>query len=108
VVANPAPRLPSRTGFPPVPNATWEEMPSDEEMVQVEVLLAELLELKGRNMTATAVALSYSKRSTQLIQERVHPGYGYSGRDDPTWVMNRKVPRTEVVSRVTFIVSREV
>jgi hypothetical protein len=105
---NPAPRLPSRTGFLPVPNATWEEKPSDEEMVQVEVLLAELLELKARKLAGATVTLSSSKRVTQSIQERVHPGYEYSGWDDPTRVMNCKVVRKEAASRVAFIVRKEV
>jgi hypothetical protein len=54
-VVNPAPRL---------PNATWEEKPSNEEIVQVEVLPAKLLELKARKLTGAAVALSFSKRLT--------------------------------------------
>ncbi|RLM92417.1 hypothetical protein C2845_PM08G13010 [Panicum miliaceum] len=80
VVVNLAPGFLFRTGFPPVPNATWEVKPSNEEMAQL----------------------------TQPIQERVHQGYEYSGRDDPTRVMNRKVPRTEAASRVAFIISGEV
>jgi hypothetical protein len=50
VVANLVPGLPSETGFLSVPNTTWEEKPSDEEMVQVEVLLAQLLELKATKL----------------------------------------------------------
>jgi hypothetical protein len=64
-----------------VPNAKWEEKPFEEEMVQVEFLLAELLELKAGRLTRATVALSFSKRLTQPIQERVHTGYEYSGWD---------------------------
>ncbi|RLM73982.1 hypothetical protein C2845_PM15G01440 [Panicum miliaceum] len=42
VVANPSPGLPPYTVLPPVPNAKWEEKLTEEEMVEVEVLLAEL------------------------------------------------------------------
>jgi hypothetical protein len=55
MVANPAPSLPPWTGLPPVPNAKWEEKPSEEEMVQVEFLLAKLLELKARRLTGAAL-----------------------------------------------------
>jgi hypothetical protein len=67
-------------------------------MVQVEILLAELLELKARKLTRAAATLSFSKWLTQLIQERVHPSYEYSGCDDLTRVMNCKVPHVEAVS----------
>ncbi|RLN39153.1 retrotransposon protein, putative, unclassified [Panicum miliaceum] len=86
VVANPTPSLPPRTGLPPMLNAKWEEKPTNEKMVEVEVLLAELQKLKAEKLTGAAVALSFAKRLTQPIQERVHTGYEYSGRDDPTRV----------------------
>ncbi|RLN35043.1 hypothetical protein C2845_PM03G32060 [Panicum miliaceum] len=105
VVANLAPGLPPRTGFPPVLNARWEEKPTEEEMVEVEVLLAELQKLKADKLTGAALALSFPKRLTQPIQERVHPGYEYSGREDPTCGQNRKVSRGEAHRRVTLIVS---
>jgi hypothetical protein len=46
----------------------------------VRTLLAELLELKAKELTGATVALSFSKRLTQLIQDRFHPGYEYSSR----------------------------
>ncbi|RLM69520.1 hypothetical protein C2845_PM17G09620 [Panicum miliaceum] len=64
VVANPAPGFPPRTGLPPVLNARWEEKPTDEEMVEVEVLLAELQKLKAEKLTGAAVALLFRKRLT--------------------------------------------
>ncbi|RLN29221.1 orf3 [Panicum miliaceum] len=42
VVANTAPGLPPRIVLPPVLNTRWEEKPTDEEMEEVQVLLAEL------------------------------------------------------------------
>ncbi|RLN34115.1 hypothetical protein C2845_PM03G30250 [Panicum miliaceum] len=88
-------------------NARWEEKPTDEEMVEVEVLLAELQKLKAEKLTGAAVVLSFAKRLTQAIQEWVHPGYEYSGRDDPTRVQNRKVSRSKAHRWVTLIVSGE-
>ncbi|RLN18859.1 hypothetical protein C2845_PM02G15390 [Panicum miliaceum] len=88
VVANPAPSVLPRTGLPAVFNEKWEEMPTEEEMVQVKIILAELL--------------------TQPIQERVHLGYEYLGCNDPTRVQNCKVSRVEGLNRVYRIMSGEV
>ena len=41
------------------------------------------------------VALSFSKRLVQPIQDRVHPSFEYWGRKDPTRGQNRKVPQEE-------------
>jgi len=46
------------------------------------------------------VALSFSKRLVQPIRDRVHPGFEYWDRQDPTQGQNRKVPREEAVNRV--------
>jgi hypothetical protein len=105
VVANPTPSLPPSTGYPPILSDKWEEMPTEGEMVQVRVLLAELTRLKADKLTGVAVALSFSKRLTQPIQDRVHPGYEYSGHDDPTRVRNRKASLREAPGRVTRIMS---
>ncbi|RLM74034.1 hypothetical protein C2845_PM15G02090 [Panicum miliaceum] len=77
-------------------------------MVEVVLLLAKLQKLKAEKLTHATVALSFAKRLTQLMQERVHPEYEYSGRDDPTRVQNRKVSHSEAHKRVTLIVSGEV
>ncbi|RLN04516.1 hypothetical protein C2845_PM13G05950 [Panicum miliaceum] len=77
-------------------------------MVEVEALLAELQKLKADKLTSAVVALSFAKRLTQPIQERVHPDYKYSGREEPTRGQNRKVSRNEAYRRVMLIVSGEV
>jgi hypothetical protein len=74
VVANPAPSLPSLTGRASEYKTCYQEMSIRQEMVQVDRLLAEIAELTG-----ATVALSFCKRLTQPIQERVHPGYEYWG-----------------------------
>ncbi|RLN35169.1 putative gypsy-type retrotransposon [Panicum miliaceum] len=108
VVAYPAPGLPPRTGLPPILNARSEEKPTEEEMVEVEVLLFELQKLKADKLTGVVVALSFAKRVTQPIQEHVHPCYEYSGHDDPIHGQNHKVYHSEAYRRVMLIVSGEV
>ena len=46
------------------------------------------------------VALSFSKRLAQPIQDRVHPDFENWGCQDPTRGQNRKVPREEASNRV--------
>ena len=82
--SNSAPSLPTCTERAPEYKACWEELLTAEEMVQVDHLLAEIAELAAQKLTGAMVALSFCKRLTQLIQERVHPGYEYWGREDPT------------------------
>ncbi|RLM75308.1 hypothetical protein C2845_PM15G00310 [Panicum miliaceum] len=43
-------------------NKRWEKKPAEEEMVEVEVLLAELQGLKAEKLTGVTVALSFAKR----------------------------------------------
>ena len=47
-------------------------------------LPAEIAELTARKLIGAVVALSFCKRLMRPIQERVHPGYEYWGRGDPT------------------------
>ena len=75
VVSNPAPFLPARTGRAPDFKACWEEPPTTEEMAQVERLLKDIADLLAQGLTGATVALSFCKRLTQPIQERVHLAY---------------------------------
>ena len=77
VVSNPAPCLHARTGHAPEPRACCEEQLTEEEMVQVDLLLKEIAGLSAQGLTGTVVALSFSKRLVQPIRDRVHPGFEY-------------------------------
>ena len=84
VVSNLAPCLPARTGRTPESCACCEELPSEEEMIQVNLLLNEIDGLSAQGLTGAMVALSFSKWLVQPIQDRMHPGFEYWGRQDPT------------------------
>ena len=43
MVSNPAPCLPAHTGRAPESRACWEELPTEEEIVQVMLLLDEIV-----------------------------------------------------------------
>ena len=103
MVSNPAPCLPARTGRAPDSRACWEELPTEEEMVQVTLLIDEITGLSAQGLTGAVVALSFNKRLVQLIQDRVHPGFEYWGRQDPTRGQNRKVPWEEASTRAVSL-----
>ena len=58
---NLAPCLPARTGRAPEPRACWQEQPTEEDMVQVDLLLKEIAGLSAQGLTGAVVALSFSK-----------------------------------------------
>ena len=64
------------------------------------LLLSEIAGLSTQGLTGAVVALSFSKRLVQPIQDRVHPGFEYCGRQDPTRGQNRKVPRDEASNQI--------
>ena len=47
------------------------------------------------------MAINFSRRLIQPIKDRIHPVYEYWGFSDPTREVNRKVPKEEMVTRVT-------
>ena len=60
IVSNPAPCLPARTGRVPEYHVCWEELPTEEEMVQVMPLLNEIVNLSTLGLPGAGVALSFS------------------------------------------------
>ena len=64
------------------------------------LLFNEIASLSTHGLTGTVVALSFSKRLVQPIQDRVHPGFEYWGRQDPTQGQNQKVPQDEAANWV--------
>ena len=107
-MANPAPCLPAFTGRAPEYKACWEEPPTTKEMAQVERLLKEIADLSAQGLTGAAVAISFCRRLTQPIQERVHPAFEYWGHQDLTWGLERKVPWEEIANRVARIMAGQI
>jgi hypothetical protein len=63
-MANPTPSLLPQTRFPLIHNATWDELPTEEEMVQVNKLLGKLAPLKTLKLMGAIMALSFCKQLT--------------------------------------------
>ena len=62
MVWDPVPSLPARTGRARESCACWEELPAEEEMIQVNLLLNEITSLSALGLTGAVVALSFSKQ----------------------------------------------
>ena len=103
MVLNPALCLPGRTSRAPESRAYWKELSTEEEMVQVTLLLDEIVSLSAQGLTGTVVALSFSNWLVQSIQDRVHPGFEYWGRQDPTRGQSRKVSQDEALNWVAHM-----
>ena len=71
--------------------------------MQVECLLKEITDLSAQGLTGDVVAISFCRRLTQPIQERVHPAFEYWGHRDPTRGHEHKVPRDEIANLVARI-----
>ena len=74
----------------------------------MECLPKEIADLSVQGLTGAVVALSFCKRLTQPIQERVHPAFDYWGHRDPTRGHERKVPRDEIANRVARIMAGQI
>ena len=64
------------------------------------LLFNEIASLSTHGLIGTVVALSFSKRLVQPIQDRVHPDFENWGRQDPTQGQNQKVPQDEAANWV--------
>lgn len=90
-----------RLGFALVTRLEWSNQLTSKEMVQVKQLLKVTAELKACGLTVGAVSISFCRRLTQHIKDRVR--YEYSGPLDLTREVQRKVTRGEVASWVSEI-----
>src|SRR5207244_1800873 len=100
-ISNHNPALPAYIGRPPALEVRWNYFACAAEMTDVKLLLVRLEAVKiVDQLSGVAVVRDFIERRIQLIKERHHPAYEYSGRDDPTressslWVPRALVART--------------
>jgi hypothetical protein len=100
---------PPRSGRQPdVRTPSWTESPTDEEVAEASVLLAEVGLLKERGLTAEAVVADFVFKNIQPLKDRVHPAYLYQGLADSTRVINKRIPSADLVSRLEMILRGKV
>jgi hypothetical protein len=64
---------------PDVGVPSWIEAPTDSEVAETKILLAEIAGLKNRGLTAKAVVIDFVFKNIQPLKDRVHPTYAYTG-----------------------------
>jgi hypothetical protein len=109
IVENHGKYLPPRSGRQPDVRApSWTESPTDLEITEARVLLAEIGLLKERGLTAKAVVADFVFKNIQPLKDRAYPAYLYSGVTDSTWVTNKRIPAVDLVSRLEMILRGKV
>jgi hypothetical protein len=109
IVENYGNSLPSRSGRQPnVRTPSWTESPTDQEVAEAGVLLAEVGLLKERGLTAEAVVTDFVFKNIQPLKDRAYPAYLYRGLADSTRVTNRRIPSIDLVSRLEMILRGKV
>jgi hypothetical protein len=109
IVENYGNSLPSQSGRQPdVRTPSWTESPTNQEVAEAGVLLAEVGLLKERGLTAEAVVTDFVFKNIQPLKDRAYPAYLYRGLADSTRVTNRKIPSADLVSRLEMILRGKV
>jgi hypothetical protein len=71
--------LPARSGRQPdVHVPSWIEAPTNFEVVEAKVLLAEIAGLKDRGLIAEVVVIDFVFNNIQPLKDRVYPSYVYT------------------------------
>jgi hypothetical protein len=109
IVENHGNYLPPRSGRQPDVRApSWTESPTDLEIAEARVLLAEVGLLKERGLTAEAVVADFVFKNIQPLKDRAYPAYLYRGITYSTQVTNRSIPAVYLVSRLEMILRGKV
>jgi hypothetical protein len=93
---------------PDVRAPSWIESPTDLEIAEAKVILAEICLLKERGLTVEAVVADFVFKDIQPLKDRAYPAYLYSGVTDSTWVTNKRIPAVDLVSRLEMILRGKV
>jgi hypothetical protein len=100
---------PPRSGRQPdVCTPSLTESPTDQEVAEAGALLAEVGLLKERGLTAEAVIADFVFKNIQPLKDRAYPAYLYRGLADSTRVTDRRIPSTDLVSRLEMILRGKV
>jgi hypothetical protein len=77
---------------------SWVESPTPLEVTKARVLLAEICLLKERGLTAEVVVADFIFKIIQPLKDRAYPAYMYSGINDSTRVINKRISTKDLVS----------
>jgi hypothetical protein len=109
IVENHGNSLPPRSGrHPDVRTPSWTKSPTDQDVAEAGVLLAEVGLLKERGLTAEAVVADFVFKNIEPLKDMAYPTYLYRGLADSTRVTNRRIPVVDLVSRLEMILRGKV
>jgi hypothetical protein len=104
IMENHGKSLPPRSGRQlDVRAPSWIESPTDLEIAETKVILAEICLLKERGLTAEALVADFVFKNIQPLKDRAYLAYLYSGVTDSTRVTNKRIPAVDLVSRLEMI-----
>jgi hypothetical protein len=83
---------------PDIRTPSWVESPTSLEVTEASVLLAEIYLLKERGLTVEAVVADFVFKNIQSLKDRTYPAYLYSGINDSTRVLNKRIPTEDLAS----------
>jgi hypothetical protein len=109
IVENHGKSLPPRSGRQPDVRApSWTKSPTDLEIAEARVLLAEIGLLKERGLSAEAVVADFVFKNIQPLKDIAYSAYLYSGVTDSTRVTNKRIPTVDLVSQLEMILRGKV
>jgi hypothetical protein len=82
---------------------SWVEAPTDLEVAEAKILLAEIAGLKDRGLTAEAVVIDFVFKNIQPLKDRVYLAYLYIGVNNPSRVTNKHISEENVLKGVEMI-----
>jgi hypothetical protein len=78
-------------------NRTWAEEPISVELPIIAALANRVNDQKRRDLTGVCVATNWLARRAMPLKKKVHPGWEYSGLEDPTRESTDKLRVSEVL-----------
>lgn len=99
-IGNHDPKLPELTGHRPSWNNRWLDEPTHGDCLQLPDLIDRIAKLKQEGLTGVGVAFSFMMRRIQLLQQRCHSGYEYTGVTDPSRLSPDELSTDEIMVRL--------
>lgn len=88
--------LPTRLGrHPNTKLPSWEEAPTNQEATETDALLAKIVDLKEKGLTAQAVVIDFAFCNIQPLNDRVYPAYLYVGAKTPNASLTESLQNKE-------------
>jgi hypothetical protein len=82
---------------------SWIEAPTNFEVIEAKVLLAEIAGLKDKGLTPEVVVIDFVFNNIQPLKDRVYPSYVYTWVRNPSRVRDKQISEENILSRVEMM-----